>query len=99
MNTEPSLSTSLPNRSNRPKAQPRVNAAVQDFEDSTADVANLATAFLDQWGIAISLAMCRESPELAEDLNELQAAARTRYERQETFLRPCRMLTAALPAP
>ncbi len=77
----------IPESLKSPEGAARVNAAVQDFEESTADVANLAAAFLDQWGIAISLAMRRESPEFAEDLNELQAAVRTRYERQETFLR------------
>jgi hypothetical protein len=67
-----------------PEDVARVNAAVKVFEDSGAEVANLATQFIEDWGTLI----WREgTDETREDLDELKAAIARRATAQENFLR------------
>jgi len=62
-----------------PEGARRVNDTMQLFNDSTAQVANLADRFVSLEPLV--------SNELSDELSELRAAVELRNERQEAFLR------------
>lgn len=62
----------------------RVNQAVKEFEDASADVANNAISFLDNWADEIAAIGNRE---MIEELNDLNSAIENRRRKQEAFLR------------
>jgi hypothetical protein len=70
-----------------PEGVQRVNAALGTFHNTTAEVANLATSFLEEWGVNITNIMRVENPALYADYNELQEAVKDRAKAQEALLR------------
>ena len=66
-----------------PEGTARVNKAASEFEDATAQVANLATQFLE----LIQPELAHLEPDARETYTELRAAMTTRAARQEEFLR------------
>lgn len=69
-----------------PEGAQRVNAALKEFEDSHADVANAATRFVREYGYVIEQALKDDEPG-AQDFAELRALMDERAKKQDNFLR------------
>ncbi len=66
-----------------PETAAKVAAAMREFENASAEVANEASGFLDTWGTTI----LRGAPEIKDDLVDLLGTIHARREKQEAFLR------------
>lgn len=81
-------SIALTSNKRRPSEGPsRINAAAERLTSSTAEVANLAASFFEEWGAELTVAMADPNPTFGPDLDELIRAIQGREEAQEAFAR------------
>jgi len=60
---------------------------MERFQQSTADVANMTSIFLEEWGAELATARSEHGPYFGTALDELVRAVEGREEAQEAFLR------------